>query len=284
MASKRQSRKKATPSRGRLEQFKQTVWDFYRANRRDFAWRRNINPYRVLVSEIMLQQTQVSRGEIKYKEFLKKFPTFKALAQASNADVLIAWQGLGYNRRALYLKKTAEIVTAEYKGKLPDTPEALIKLPGIGAYTAGAVCAFAFNKPVVLIDTNVRRIYIHHFFNDKEGVTDAELVPLVEATIDKDNAREWYSALMDYGSMLGLKEENANKRSAHYVRQSKFEGSLRQVRGKILKVLTGSQRHATWKELMEALGESEERIKAALVGLEKDGIVVIKRDTVSITK
>ena len=282
MASKQQLRKKAALSQGKLEQLKKTVWDYYRANRRDFPWRRNINPYRVLVSEIMLQQTQVSRGAVKYKEFLKQFPTFKALAQASNAEVLAAWQGLGYNRRALYLKKTAEVVMKEHKGKLPDSAVLLMRLPGIGVYTAGAVCAFAFNKPVVFIDTNVRRVFIHHFFNDRVDVTDAELEPLVEAALDRDNAREWYSALMDYGSMLGLKEENANKRSAHYVKQSKFEGSLRQVRGKILKLLTGKQRHATWKELQNALGETEERIDLAIKGLEKDGIVVIKKNIIRI--
>jgi len=260
-----------------LRQFKKTVWDYYRAHRRDFPWRRNINPYRVLVSEIMLQQTQVSRGEVKYREFLKKFPSFSALAKASNADVLMAWQGLGYNRRALYLKRAAEVVVNEYKGKLPSNPAALVKLPGIGIYTAGAVCAFAFNKPVVFIDTNVRRVFIHHFFNDREGVSDVELVPLVEATLDKENAREWYSALMDYGSMLGAKEENANKRSAHYVKQSKFEGSLRQVRGKIVKHVTSSMRQVTRIGLQKALGETEGRIDLAIAGLQKDGIISVSR-------
>lgn len=268
-------------SKRELEKFKKTVWDYYRANRRDFPWRHNINPYRVLVSEIMLQQTQVSRGEIKYKEFLKKFPSFRALAQASNADVLAAWQGLGYNRRALFLKRAAEVVTSEYKGKLPDDPATLIKLPGIGSYTAGAVCAFAFNKPVVFIDTNVRRVFIHHFFNDKEGVTDDELVPLVEAALDTGNAREWYSALMDYGSMLGLKEENANKRSAHYVKQSKFEGSLRQVRGNVLKLLV-SKKKMTQVELRESLGEECERIADAVAGLKKDGIVTVRGSVITL--
>lgn len=264
-----------------LEQFKKTVWDYYRANRRDFPWRHNINPYRVLVSEIMLQQTQVSRGEVKYKEFLKAFPTFKALAEASVADVLTVWQGLGYNRRALYLKKAAEVVVQEYKGKLPDTQEQLMKLPGIGIYTAGAVCAFAFNKPVVFIDTNVRRVYIHHFFGDRKDVNDTELIPFVEATLAKDDSREWYSALMDYGSMLGLKEDNANKRSAHYVKQSKFEGSLRQVRGNILKVLV-EHKKVTIKKLEDLLGESEERVRSATSGLEKDGMASVKGNTVSI--
>ena len=229
----------------------------------------------------MLQQTQVSRGEIKYKEFLKKFPSFRALAHASTAEVLAAWQGLGYNRRALYLKRAAEIVTSEHGGRLPDTPEALQKLPGVGTYTAGAVCAFAFNKPVVLIDTNVRRIYIHHFFDDAEGVTDVELTPLIEATIDRDNAREWYSALMDYGSMLGVTEENANKRSAHYVRQSKFEGSLRQVRGAVLKLLVQHKR-MTRVALREMTGESDERIALAVAGLQKDGLVSERGAYVSI--
>jgi A/G-specific adenine glycosylase len=269
-------------SKKALGQFKQTVWDYYRANRRDFPWRRNINPYRVLVSEIMLQQTQVSRGEVKYKEFLKAFPNFKSLAEASASDVLTAWQGLGYNRRALYLKKAAEVVMSEYKGKLPDTQEQLMKLPGIGIYTAGAVCAFAFNKPVVFIDTNVRRVYIHHFFGDRKDVNDAELIPLVEATLAKEDSREWYSALMDYGSMLGLKEDNANKRSAHYVKQSKFEGSLRQVRGKIIKMLTSNKRQATWKELIDILGEKEERIQTAVEGLKKDGLVVVEKNIITI--
>lgn len=269
------------PSKRQLEQFKNDVWNYYRENRRDFLWRRNINPYRVLVSEIMLQQTQVSRGEVKYREFLQKFPTFKKLAEASSADVLATWQGLGYNRRALYLKKAAEAVTQQYNGKLPDDPALLVKLPGIGPYTAGAVCAFAFNKPVVLIDTNVRRVYIHYFFNDRTDVHDAELVPIIEATVPKDDAREWYSALMDYGSMLGLKEENANKRSAHYVKQSTFEGSLRQARGKLLKVLV--QRNTiSKKDLGLLLEETPERIDAALAGLERDGMVRVRRNTVSI--
>lgn len=282
MASKRdikQPRKRAAPSR---DEFKKIVWDYYRAHRRDFPWRKNINPYRVLVSEIMLQQTQVSRGEIKYKEFLKKFPNFRALAQASNVDVLAAWQGLGYNRRALYLKKTAEAVTTQYKGKLPTTTDLLMRLPGIGAYTAGAVCAFAFNKPVVFIDTNVRRVFIHHFFKDKKDVTDTELIPLIEATLEADNAREWYSALMDYGSMLGLTEDNANKQSVHYMKQSKFEGSIRQVRGKILTIVTSSKGQVTRKELQRMLGETAERIDKAIKGLEKDEIIVVKGDTIMI--
>ena len=195
----------------------------------------------------------------------------------SDRDVLTAWQGLGYNRRALYLKRAAEVVMNEYKGKLPSDPATLVKLPGIGAYTAGAVCAFAFNEPVVFIDTNVRRVFIYHFFIDREGVSDVELVPLVEATLDKENAREWYSALMDYGSMLGAEEENANKRSAHYVKQSKFEGSLRQVRGKIVKYVTSSMRQVTRKKLQKALGETGGRIDLAIAGLQKDGIISVSR-------
>lgn len=283
MASKKkpeQPRSKATLSRGK---FKTIVWEYYREHgRHDLPWRKNINPYRVLVSEIMLQQTQVSRGEIKYKEFLKKFPTFASLAKASNADVLAAWQGLGYNRRALYLKRAAEVVMNEYKGKLPDDLALLMRLPGIGAYTAGAVSAFAFNKPVVFIDTNVRRVYIHHFFNDKEGVSDGELIPFIEATLDRERPREWYSALMDYGSMLGLKEENANKRSAHYAKQSKFEGSLRQVRGKILKQIMDGKRQATRSNLAKALGETQERVDLALKGLERDGMVTVRNNIICI--
>lgn len=273
-----QTCRKKLPPQGELEQFKKTVWDFYRANRRDFPWRSDITPYRVLVSEVMLQQTQVSRGEIKYREFLEQFPDIRTLAGATTAQVLTAWQGLGYNRRALHLKKAAEAVVARYGGELPDDPAELVQLPGIGPYTAGAICAFAFNRPVVFIDTNIRRVYLHHFFHDQEGIADKELIELLHATLDRERPREWYSALMDYGSTLvALHKENANKRSKHYARQSKFEGSLRQVRGKIVRLLTASPRGVAIEALPDTLGEDGERVQSALDGLAKDGLVRIAR-------
>ncbi len=257
-----------------LKKFQKTIWDYYKANRRDFAWRRTKNPYRILVSEIMLQQTQTSRVVGKYKEFLKKFPNFKALAEASTADVLKTWQGLGYNRRALMLKKLAQEVVQNYNAKLPANADELIALPGIGKGTAGAIMAFAFNAPVVFIETNIRRVYIHFFFSDRIGVSDAELLPLIENTLPQANSREWYHALMDYGAMLGQtrRKQNPNRRSAHYTKQSKFEGSDRQIRGALLRVLL-HEPQLTVGQLVAKLGYEKKRIVVALKALKQEGFI-----------
>src|SRR5581483_6695200 len=157
--------------------------------------------------------------------------------KASLADVLSVWQGLGYNRRAMYLKQTAERITREFLGELPDDPKVLQTFPGFGYATACSTIVFSYNKPLPFIETNIRRVFIHHFFEDKTGIDDKEILPLVEKTLDKTNPRDWYYALMDYGTFLGKNVVNPNRKSKHYVKQSKFEGSLRQVRWRILKVL-----------------------------------------------
>lgn len=200
-------------------------------------WRRTKDPYRILVSEVMLQQTQVERVLVKYREFIRAFPNFSTLAKAELSEVLKVWQGMGYNRRGMALKRLAEIVMQEHKGKLPSDPEELIKLPGIGRYSAAAIHTFATNRPTLFIETNIRRVYIHFFFGDKEGIRDEEIMPLVEKTMDRKNPREWYYALMDYGVKLKKEVPNPNRRSAHYTKQSRFEGSQRQVRGMILKAV-----------------------------------------------
>lgn len=200
-------------------------------------WRRSGDPYRVLVSEIMLQQTQVERVLQKYGEFINAFPDLESLSRAPLSKVLKAWQGMGYNRRALSLKKLAGIVAKEYGGKLPDDPAELVKLPGIGPYSASAVYTFVHNRPSLLIETNIRRVFIHFFFNDRMDVRDAEIMPLIEKTMDKKAPREWYYALMDYGVKLKKKVKNPNRRSAHYQKQSVFHGSTRQARGAVLRAL-----------------------------------------------
>src|SRR5665213_252944 len=221
-----------------IQSFKKTIWQYYKKHGRSLIpWRKTRDPYKILVSELMLQQTQVSRVTPKYLAFIKKFPTFKSLAEASVPSVLEMWQGLGYNRRALYLKKTAEIVQEKYKGKLPHNLELLIELPGIGKNTAAAICAYSFNLPVVFIETNIRRIFIHFFFPNKKQVDDTEILKLVQKTLDQKNPREWYWALMDYGSFLKTQVENPNRKSKHYTKQSKFKGSDREIRGKILRIL-----------------------------------------------
>lgn len=249
--------------------------------KRDLPWRDTTDPYRILVSEVMLQQTQVARVLIKYPIFMSQFPNFKQLAQASIKDILQVWQGMGYNRRALYLKKIAEIVVTQHKGKLPDDPAILDTFPGIGEATAASIVAFAFNKPVVFIETNIRRVFIHLFFEDRKlKVDDREILPLVEKTLDVKNPREWYWALMDYGAHLGKTVDNPNKKSKHYSIQSKFEGSDRQVRGEILRILL--KKSQTEKNIIEVLKKKNDRVKNILQNMIKEGLIEYKLQKYSI--
>jgi A/G-specific adenine glycosylase len=220
----------------------------------------------------MLQQTQVDRVIDKYQAFVTTFPDFPALAKARLKKLLSVWQGMGYNRRALALQKLAQKVVDAHHGKLPSEPDLLIDLPGIGKYTAGAVMAFAFNKPIVFMDTNIRRVFIHEFFQDRENIHDNEIIPLLERTLDTINPRKWYNALMDYGAMLKKEQGNPNKRSAHYTRQSPFENSNRQVRGSILKVLV-SEPMLSGSQIVKKTGMDVERVKKNLIQLEKEGFI-----------
>ncbi|MDP3788610.1 MAG: hypothetical protein Q8Q60_04845 [Candidatus Chromulinivorax sp.] len=220
------------------DQFQKLIYDFYAKNKRSFIWREEITPYKIVISEIMLQQTQTARVVPKFEAWLQKFPDFTTLAQASNHDVLSAWQGLGYNRRGLALLKIAHIVTSEYDGNLPNDPTILETFPAIGPNTAGSICAFAFNNPIVFIETNIRTVYTDTFFKGQCEITDKQLLPLIAQTMDYNNAREWYYALMDYGVHLKQNLPRINAASKHYTRQSKFIGSKRQVRGVIIKILT----------------------------------------------
>lgn len=263
----------------RVRAFRAAVWRYFRMARRDFPWRRTRNPYRILVSEVMLQQTQVVRVVEKYAEFLKRFPTCATLARADSADVLRVWQGLGYNRRALYLKRAAEQIIAIHGGRVPRTLDALMALPGVGRYTAGAVLAFAYNIPAVCVETNIRRTFLHYFFRDRGDVSDVQIIPLVERALDRGRPREWYWALMDYGAMLGekLRNENPNRRSRHYVAQSKFEGSNRQIRGNMLKEVLKLKQVAISK-----FKYPPERLRKVLSGLERDGFIERHRGGVKI--
>lgn len=247
--------------------FKKIVKMHYRKHgRHDLPWRMTTDPYRITVSEIMLQQTQVPRVIEKYKEFLKAFPTVKKLAAAPLSDVLRLWNGLGYNRRAKFLHQMAQAVTLEYKGKFPDTVEGLQKLPGIGPYTAGAIGAFAYNIPHSFIETNIRTVYIHHFFKDKKDVSDKVLMPLIEKTLDTKNPREWYWALMDYGSYLKGQGNRVHRASKHYTKQSKFQGSRRQIRGAVMReVLKGPVTVASITKITERKKEDVQSVMEDLV-------------------
>ena len=209
----------------------------YREHGRDFPWRQTRDAYAILVSEVMLQQTQVSRVLPKYEEFLKTFPTMHTLAAAPVTAVLTAWQGLGYNRRALNLQRAAQAIVRDHRGVVPRSPAALRSLPGIGPATAAAVCAFAYDTPVPFIETNIRAAFIHFFFQECASVADAAILPLVELTLDRDHPREWFYALMDYGVWAKKHFANPGRRSRHHTPQSPFAGSHRQLRSMILGVL-----------------------------------------------
>mgnify|MGYP001582631239 CR=1 FL=1 len=267
--------------RREIENFKKLVWDFYRNSGRILPWRKTKNPYKILVSEIMLQQTQVSRVEQKYTQFMVAFPTLEILAKAPLSRVLAVWQGMGYNRRALALKRLSEAVLRDFKGKIPRDRKALESLPGIGKYTAGAVRAFAFNEPEIFIETNIRRVFIHHLFQDREGIHDFEILPIIEEALDRKNPREWYWALMDYGSLLAKEIENPNKKSKHYVQQKPFKGSHREVRGKILKFL-GSEGKSSVKKLEALLKLPQEKISQVLAELVSEGFIMKTRTTYAI--
>jgi len=262
--------RKLTPSE--VVAFRSAVYKHYGKNARDLPWRRTEDPYRILVSEIMLQQTQVERVLQKYDSFLERFPGFEMLAAASLRDVLAAWQGLGYNRRAMALQRVAQRVIAEFGGILPDSVEILKTLPGIGGATAGALVAFVFRKPSVFVETNIRRVFIHFFFREENRVADRKILSLVEQTLDRSSVRTWYYALMDYGAMLKTAEGNPNRRSAHYHRQSAFSGSDRQIRGLILRGLIG-EGVLSEDALVAAVGKPPARVKAIISQLVQEGFL-----------
>lgn len=240
--------------------------------RHSLPWRTTRDPYRILVSEIMLQQTQVSRVKPFYENFIKKFLTLEKLSHAKTADVLRAWQGLGYNRRALNLQKLSKIVLEKYNGTLPNTREELESLPGIGSGTSGAILAFAFNEPVIFIETNIRRVFIHFFFPRRKKVTDAEIERYIKRTIDRKNPREWYWALMDYGAAM---PKNPNQRSAHYAKQSAFQGSDRELRGKVLRSLLKGKK-ISLPVLVRELGEPTPRVRKIAAALLHEGFIARK--------
>ncbi len=255
-------------SPAQTQKFQKTILGFYKEHgRTHLPWRTDNSPYRVLVSEIMLQQTQVDRVITKFNNFMKVAPTIQKLAKLSQTDVLKLWQGLGYNSRALRLHKVAQIIVKDYKGKIPQEKEVLLTLPGIGPYTASAVRVFAYNLPDTFIETNIRRVFIHEFFKKKTNIHDKEILSLIERTLHKKNPRIWYEALMDYGSTLPkLLKHNPNKNSKHYAKQSKFSGSDRELRGKILRLSLAGKKIDS-----KTLGEKPERVKKVMNSLRKDG-------------
>lgn len=298
-----------------LKKLYTAVWSYHKKHRRDLPWRtpHHITPYHIVVSEIMLQQTQVSRVLVKYVDIIKAFPDFKSLATADTSHVLRLWQGLGYNRRGLALKRIAETVMRDFGGELPRDPNILLSFPSIGPNTVGSILAFAFNASTVFIETNIRTVFIHFLFDNSATATsapdksklilDKDLLTYIESTLtypkNRKSPREWYYALMDYGSMLKARlrtegKHDPMKRSATYKKQSTFKGSFRHIRATILKIylekprmeklevlqapttisnLTKKVRTLFEKKNVPITLVTKENIAKALKALQKEGLV-----------
>jgi A/G-specific adenine glycosylase len=261
--------------------FQELIWQKGRELYRDMPWRQDTRPYYVLVSELMLQQTQVDRVIPKFMAFIRAFPNEKTLAEASLAEVLTLWNGLGYNRRAKFLHDAAKKIIADFNGVFPADKQELLSLPGVGPGTAGAIMTYAFNKPSIFIETNVRTVYFHHFFADHETINDTELVPVIEATLDREHPREFYWALMDYGAWLKKNGTGGIRRSSHYKKQSPLKGSIREVRGQIVTLLSRGDMKI---EMLKSELTVDERFEPALAGLIADGLVKQTHAILHLTK
>lgn len=259
-----------------ISNFKLLIMSYYHDHKRELEWRDKITPYRVFISEIMLQQTQVNRVQKKFPEFIENFPDFSTLAKGSITRILSTWQGMGYNRRALCLKKSAEIILERYKGTLPHDPILLDKLPGIGHATANSIVVFAYNIPKVFIETNIRKVFIHVFFKKKINSFDSDILSLVERSLDIKNPRDWYYALMDYGASLSKLSSNPNRKSNMYRKQISFINSNRQIRGQILTHILKSSLNLS--EIEKKIQFPKKRIYDNLNNLIQEGFIIKKED------
>jgi len=252
---------------------KKVLTHYETGGRHTLPWRKTIDPYRILVSEMMLQQTQVDRVIPYYKCFLKRFPSARALAKAPLHDVLKEWSGLGYNRRAKFLHMAAQAIVTHHGGRTPREYAALRALRGVGEYTAKAVRTFAFDEPESLLETNIRTALIHEFFPHGRKVRDEKLTEILEACLRHiESPRVWYWALMDYGAFIKREHGNASRRSKVYVKQTPFAGSLREVRGSILRTLAA--RGKADEGLLMKGGEFDlVRIASALGALAHEGMI-----------
>lgn len=252
-----EGREADSPPRAEMEGFTALVRNEGERLYRDLPWRRTRDPYAIWISEVMLQQTQVARVLTRWERFMERFPSIDALSAAARIDLLEEWQGMGYNRRALALKQAADLCSAQRGGRLPESYDELVALPGIGPSTAAGIMAFAHDLPSVYIETNVRAVFIHHFFPDAEKVSDRQLRPLVEASCPAQDPRGWYYALLDYGAELKRRHKNPARKAAAYTRQSPFAGSRRQKRAWLLREVM-AQGPCDASELARALSAFEE--------------------------
>lgn len=256
------------------------ILQHYRLHGRSFPWRETSDPYRIVLSELMLQQTQTRRVLAKYEVFLKRFPTFESVARAPVRLLLREWRGLGYNRRALALKRLAACVVKTHGGRLPSSKQELLTLPGVGPYTAAAIRAFVFNQPEPMIETNIRTVYLETFLRERRSIEDRLLLALIAGTLYRRDPRRWFYALMDYGVYLKERGSKAHRRSAHYRKQSTFEGSFRQLRGKILREMTKG-RSFTVEMLSRELGRPSAEVEKACRVLKMEGFLARQGKTYS---
>ncbi len=263
-------------------QFQKRILAYYERHGRDLPWRHTRDPYRILISEVMLQQTQVSRVIEKYELFIRLFPDFYSLANAGDRELLAAWSGLGYNRRALYLRACARSID-QCGGIAPLEWQEFKKLPGIGEATAKAICVYAYDEPLAYIETNIRTVFIHSFFHDSIGVEDSELLPLIERYLYRKKPSVWFHALMDYGTALKKIYGNVARKSASWKKQSAFAGSDRQLRGEIVRLVVEKQK-ISLSEILKLIKEPERRIVSVIRSLERDALLSFEGSWLSVDR
>jgi A/G-specific adenine glycosylase len=268
MSSSRNQSPVESISQDHIAAFRRKIFRFYAIHGRKLAFRDTTDPYKIAVAEIMLQQTQVDRAIPKWKNWIERWPSWKSLAKATNRQLLVEWQGLGYNRRALFLGKAARVIVTQFDGTTPRDPALLKSLPGIGPYTANAILIFAFNAPHMTIDTNIRRVLLNEF-NLPTTLPKRELELLAWKVLPQRRSRDWHNALMDYSVLALPKKINS---IPPLTRQSRFKGSIRQIRGEIIRRLTSGQ-SVTYASVARALKRSHEDVVRAASALEKDGLV-----------
>lgn len=263
-----------------IRNFQKKILKWWSKNKRDLPWRRTSDPYKILVSEVMLQQTQVHRVIPKYAEFIEEFPTVKALAIASPARIIKSWKGMGYNRRALFLRQMTRTIVEQYEGEVPKDVKELVKLPGLGRYTARAILVFAYGQEVALVDTNIRQIITHFFFHDapqKESVIEA----VAQQLLPKGKSWEWHQALMDFGAIELSKFNRLKRRDEpagtyqHRRNLVPFRGSNRFYRGRILDRLREGeiQQKKLIGEHISLYDKPRSFMRVIIASLLKDGLI-----------
>ncbi|MCF7944555.1 MAG: A/G-specific adenine glycosylase [Spirochaetia bacterium] len=264
------------PSKQDIGNFRALIYAYYSNFGRKFPWRETQDPYRILLSEMMLQQTQTDRVLPKYIQFLETYPDIKALVKADISELITLWKGLGYNRRALALVRIAKTVVEKWDGQIPEDEKLLRSLYMVGPATAAAIRAFSFTKPSLYLETNIRRVLLYFFFYGAEEVKDAQLYDLLEHIMDEKDPKHWYYALMDYGVFLKKVIPNPNRRSAHYTRQAQFKNSNREIRGKLLDLLI-SKGDVQFEDINAELNYSEERLLNCLNSLINEGFISVSQ-------